>query len=225
MENDKIKFLRSLQLFSALTEEDLEYIRGKLIVKKFKKNEVILYEEDTNEYMYLIISGKVKVTRSTEEGKEIILAVHQTGDFFGEMSLIDGKTVPATVVSMENSQIMIISKNNFFSMLFKNKKMLEMLLQILCFRLRESWDKINVLNFNHASQRIKMQFFLLADRYGKKMKEGTTLDIKLTHQDIANMTGISRETVTRVIDKFQKDGYVSVLKGKYIHLKHNFFAE
>src|SRR5512135_3727310 len=105
MENVKIDFLRNIELFSGLDEEELNQISSKVVLKEFKKNEVILYEEDTNEFMYIVLFGKVTVVKTTEDGKEIILAAHQSGEFFGEMSLIDGMTSPATVMATENSLV------------------------------------------------------------------------------------------------------------------------
>lgn len=210
-------------LFASLTGDEFDLIRDKVVVKQFKKNETILYEEDTNAYMYIIISGKVKVVRTTVDGKEIIFAVHQSGDFFGEMSLIDEKTTPASVVATENSLIAIVSKKDFYSILFLQNKVIKNLLKILCARLRKSWDTIQLLTFNNASDRTKMLFFMLADEYGEKKSEGTILNIKLTHQDMSDMTGLTRETVTRVIDKLQKNKEIIILKNKYICLTAKFF--
>lgn len=217
-----IAVLRNMGLFSSLTMEELKQITARIVIKSFKKNEVILSEEDTSDFMYMILEGSVKVVQTTEEGKEIILAMHSSGDFFGELSLIDGKTVPATVVSTKNSRTVVISKRDFYALLFSQKKVLEKLLQILCARLRESWEVIQMLNFNNASQRVKMLFISLSSKYGKRDDGETTLDIKLTHQDIAEMTGMSRETVTRVLDKWQKDGDIAILKDKLIRLKAAF---
>ena len=220
--NDLIK--RTL-LFSSLTDEELDNLINKMLVKQFEKNETILYEEDTNEFMYIILLGKVKVIRTTEDGKEIILAIHQSGSFFGEMSLIDGKTSPASVVATEDSLISIISKKDFFSIIFSQNKITRNLLEILCERLRKSWDTIQLLNFNNAAQRTKMLFLMLSEEYGEKSPEGIILNIKLTHQDISDMTGLTRETVTRVIDKFQKSKEIMILKDKYIRLSTNFFQK
>ncbi len=220
-----IEFLKKIQLFSLLTDEELHQISHRMVIKRFKKNEMILHEEDTNEFMYIILSGKVKVVQTTEDGREIILAMHQSGDFFGEISLIDGKTAPATVMATEDSLTAIISKKDFFSILFSHNKVLEKLLQILCSHLRESWERIQLLNFNNASQRMKMLFLILSNEYGKKTTEGITLNIKLTHQDIADMTGMTRETVTRIIDKWQKNGKITILKNKFIRLSPDFLQK
>ncbi|MEW6214503.1 MAG: Crp/Fnr family transcriptional regulator [Nitrospirota bacterium] len=220
-----IESFKNIQLFSSLTDEELHQISGEMVIKRFKKNETILYEEDTNEFMYIVLSGKVKAVQVSEDGKEIILAMHQAGDFFGEITLIDGKTVPATVIATEDSTAAIIYKKNFYSLLFIYKKVLENLLQILCSRLRESWDRIQLLNFKNASQRIKMLFMMLSDNYGQKTNEGIVLNIKLTHQNIADMAGITRETVTRIIDKWQRNGEITILKNKFICFSPDFLQK
>ena len=209
--------LKGVDLFSSLSDEELAAVGSKITLKKFRKNEVILQEQDTSEFMYIILSGKVKVVQVTEDGKETIIAFHKSGDFFGEMSLIDGKTVPATVLAIENSNVAIISKKDFYSILFVQNKFLVQLLRILCSRLRESYERIQILSFNNAAQRIKMLFIMLADMYGKEEEKGIRLDIKLTHQNMADMTGIARETVTRIINRAQKENEIS-FEGKVIYL-------
>jgi CRP/FNR family cyclic AMP-dependent transcriptional regulator len=225
MGKNEIEHMKKIQLFSSLTDDELQQIKDKLSLKRYKKHEVILFEEDTTEYMYIILNGRVKVVQTTEDGKEILLAMHHSGEFFGEMSLLDGKTSPATVVATEDSAVAIISRQEFSLLIKAQKKVLDNLVLILCSRLRDSWEKIQLLNLKNASQRIKILFLMLSDRYGEKTAEGVTLNIKLTHQEIAEMTGMTRETVTRVIDRWQRDGEISVLKNKFIHLSSNFLNE
>jgi CRP/FNR family transcriptional regulator len=214
--------LRKIELFSSLNEEELREVREKMVIKKFRKNEVILHEENTSEYMYIILEGEAKVIQVTGEGKGIIVTLHRTGDFFGELSLIDGKTAPATVKASCESITAIISKKDFYSLIHSQSKVLDNLLQSLSSRLRESWKRIQLLNFNDAAQRIKMLFLMLSETYGKETPKGVLLSIKLIHQDIADMTGLTRETVTRVLDKLQKAGEIKVLDNKFIQLNSEF---
>jgi CRP/FNR family transcriptional regulator, cyclic AMP receptor protein len=214
-----------IELFSTLTDEELDSIGKLLAVKKFKKNEVILHEEDTSKFMYIVLSGKVKVVQITDDGKEILLAIHQAGEFFGEMSFIDGKTSPATILAAEDSVINIISRDEFYSSIITHKQVLYNLLLILCSRLRESWEKIQLLNLKNASERLKILFYMLSNKYGKTTSAGITLNIKLTHQEIAEMTGMARETVTRVLDKLNKEGEIDILDNKLIQLKPDFFQK
>ena len=109
--------LRAIELFSSLSDDELRQVREKMVIKKFKKNEVILHEENTSEYMYIILEGEAKVIQVTGEGKGIIVTMHRTGDFFGELSLIDGKTAPATVKASCDSITAIISKKDFYSLI------------------------------------------------------------------------------------------------------------
>jgi len=219
---DRAELLKRIRLFHALTDDELYDISPKVMLKEFRKNHVILREQDTNSFMYIIVRGKVKIYQVTDQGKEMIMSVHSMGDFFGEMSLIDGKTDPATVAAMEPSLIAVIPRDDFYFLLHSQKKILENLLELMCTRLRESWKKIQMLNFNDASQRIKMLMLMLAETYGEKTTEGTTLGIKLIHQNIADMTGLTRETVTRVLDRWKKNGEITITKDKWIHLNPEF---
>lgn len=217
-----VESLKKTALFASLTSEELRRIEGKISLRHFKKNEIILDEEHANEYMYIIIDGAVKVIQTTEDGKEILFTMHGTGDFFGELSLIDGKTAPAAVLATRDSVAALIAKEDFFSLLYSQNKLLRNLLGILCARLRESWKKIEMMNLHNASNRVKMLLLLLAKSIGEGGEEGIVLNMKLIHQDIADMTGLSRETVTRVLDRWKKSGEIRVLRNKCIQLTPEF---
>jgi CRP/FNR family transcriptional regulator len=214
--------LKDVALFSSLADKELQQIRTHIILRDFKKNQTILHEEETSEFMYIIISGKVKISRVGRDGKEAILSMHGSGEFFGELSLIDGRTSPASVLAVENSNVAIISRDHFYSLLYTQRKVLENLLKILCSRLRDAWQKIEMLNFNDASQRLKMLLNILSETYGEKTPKGTVLRVRLIHQDLADMTGLTRETVTRVLDRWKKSGEIEVLSSKFIRLNDEF---
>ena len=212
------RILEKIPLFTSLTTAELQQVREKFVIKSFKKNEVILHEEDTNEYMYIILDGEAKVVNTNEKDKEMLITTHRSGDFFGELSLIDGKTTPATIIAAKNTVTAIISKKDFHSLLFSQSKVAENLLRILCSRFRDNLKKIQMLNFNNGAQRIKMLFLMLSEDHGEKTDNGTILNIRLLHQDIAEMTGLARETVTRILDKWRRSGEIKILKNRLILL-------
>jgi len=214
--------LKCIQLFQYLSDDELQAIWPKVVFREFKKGQTILREQNTNQFMYIIIRGKVKISQMSEDGKERILSLHNAGEFFGEMSLIDGATTPATVAALEPSMVAIISRNDFYALLYTHTKVLDNLLNILCCRLRESWKKIQMLTFHNASDRVKMLLMMLADTQGEKTDRGTVLNVKLIHQNIADMTGLTRETVTRVLDRFVKSGEITILGNKLIQLNPEF---
>lgn len=205
--------LRKMQMFSALSDAEMGDIIGKIVVKHYRKDDVILWEGDTNSYMYLVMSGRVKVVQRTEDGKEIISAIHAVGDSFGELSLLDCKTSPAEVVAMEDTAAAIISRDNFFSIIYSQKKVLDNLIQMFCIRLRDSWERLQMVNSKTSEQRLTMLFHKLSAAHGETVEEGTLLNIRLTHQIMASMTGLSRETVTRTIDALQKGKSIRIRSG------------
>ncbi|MBA4348642.1 MAG: Crp/Fnr family transcriptional regulator [Thermodesulfovibrio sp.] len=215
------KIIKNIPFFACLSEEEIKELRHVLVEKHFHRNKIIFMEEDTQNYIYIILSGKVKAVHLTPDGREHILAVHKTSDFFGEMALLDGKTSPATVIAMEDTSIAIISKKNFEELL-KNNNVLKGIISTLCARLREAWMTNKVLSHHRAEDRVRTLLKLLGMYYGMKDRRGTIITLKLTHRDIADYTSLSRETVTRLLNKLIMDGKIEVLDDRNLLLKPSF---
>jgi CRP/FNR family transcriptional regulator, cyclic AMP receptor protein len=214
--------LRRIPFFEGLSEKEFSELTHIFVEKNYARNKTILLEEDTLNYMYIILSGKVKVVHSGLDGKEHIVAIHKKGDFFGEMALLDGKTSPATVVALEDTSLTIISKNDFETYLLKNDKVLRQTVKVLCTRLREAWMMIKVLSLPNAEDRIRAVLNILSDYYGFKDIRGTVLSSNLTHQNIADYSFVSRETVTRLMNRLAKEGEIEILENRDIVLKPSF---
>ena len=206
MKTDQI---RKVPLFSTLSDEEFDSLQHVFMLRAYRRNQVIFLEEETGNYMYLVLAGKVKVAKSSSGGKETILAIHKTGDFFGEMSLLDGKTAPATVTAMEDSKIISVSGPDFHKYLMHNENVLMQIINVLCARLRQVWQTQS-LSSSKADERIRTCIYELAQKHGVKDNYGTIIDLKITHQELAEMVGTSRETVTRVIARLRKEGIVEV---------------
>ncbi|MCC6543245.1 MAG: Crp/Fnr family transcriptional regulator [Nitrospirae bacterium] len=217
----KIEHLKRMELFSSLSTEDLLHVGDKIFVKQYKKNDTILFKGDTNNNIYIIFDGEVKVSQSTEDGKEVILFIHQSGEIFGETSWGGRGNNPSLIAATKDTLCAVISMNELYSIMLNNNDILERLINILSSRLCQSWELIQMLNSNHAPHRIKTLLIMLAKRYEKNAREETILNIRLTHQSIANMTGLTRETVTRVIDVWLRKGEIST-KNKFIQLNPAF---
>lgn len=206
----KADFVRRVPLFSSLTEQEVQSLEHIFIERRYKKNQVIFLEEETGEYMYIVISGKVKVTKSSTSGKESILAIHQAGDFFGEMSLLDGKTSPATVSAMEECRIVTVGKQDFNKLLLRNEKVVHQIIRVLCGRLRQVWAQVQILSYSSAEARILAGIHHLSTRHGIPDARGVLINLKITHQELAEMVGTSRETVTRTLGYLQKKGMIRI---------------
>ncbi|HEY3128769.1 MAG TPA: Crp/Fnr family transcriptional regulator [Acidobacteriota bacterium] len=210
------EFLRTVSLFARLEDSELDEILKVFKEQEFKKGDIILMEEDTGKYMYIVLDGRVKVSRLLPSGKEMILAFHEKGDYFGEMSLIDGGTTPATVTAMSPTSIAFVGRKEFTQVLLQHPKINFALLTMLCTRCRDAWTQIEVLTFNNADARIRTALFHLCQRKGEKTNEGIRISLHLTHKEIADMTGISRETATRVLNNLQNQNILTVETKHYI---------
>jgi len=218
------KVIQSIPFLACLADEEFAELERIILNKHFHKNDVILLEEDTPNFMYIIYSGKVKVVKISVDGKEQILAIHKKGDFFGEMALLDGKTQAATVIAMEEVHVGLIQRRDF-ERLLKNSKVLWELISILCARLRTALLMLKVLSFADAEQRVRAILTHLSTQYGVNDQQGTLLNLSLTHKDIAGYASVSRETVTRLLDRFVKSGEIEIIDKKRLLLKPAFFKK
>lgn len=215
--------IRNIPFFSALSPEELEHVDSLIIKKRFSRDQVVLFEEDTANYMYLVYSGKVRVVKLNNEGREQIITIHKKNDFFGEMAILDGKTSPATVIAHEESIIGLLSRQDFEQNLMTNEKIRRRIIDLLCSRLRDSWAMIKILSFDNAEQRVTAVLERLQDLYGVVDDRGVIINVKLTHMQIASYASVARETVTRILNRLEKDGDIQVLDNKSILLTKSFY--
>ena len=211
--------LERISFFSGYSEEELSIIEQIIIHRSFSKNAVILMEDETKNYMYIVFSGKVKVIQTGLEGKEQIVAIHSKGDFFGEMELLDGKTQPATVIAMEDTSVGLIVKNDFDKYFLESGNVQRKIISHLCRRLRESWLMLRILGFNDAEQRLRALLTHIASLYGVKDIRGVVIPLNLTHKEISDYTALARETVTRLLSRLCQTEEIEILDNKNIILK------
>jgi CRP/FNR family transcriptional regulator len=205
----RVDLIRKVPLFSTLTDAEFTQLEHVFVTRAYRKGQIIFLEEETGNYMYLVLAGKVKVSKASSGGKETILAIHRSGDFFGEMSLLDGKTAPATVSAMEDARIISISGSDFHRYLLHNEKVLLQIINVLCSRLRQVWQTQS-LSSSTADARIRRGIYDLAKKHGVRDAHGTIIDLKITHQELAEMVGTSRETVTRVLARLKEQGIIEI---------------
>lgn len=220
--HDYREILKGIPFFASFNDEELGMVGQIIRRKEYRKNAVILQDEETRYYMYIILTGKVKVLQASADGKEQILAIHKKRDFFGEMSLLDGKTLPATVVAMEDTTVGLIAREDFDRFFLNNPNVLKQLIVLLCQRLRESWLMLRVLSFADAENRVRAVLTHVSSTTGVNDMRGVLIPMKLTHREIADYAALARETVSRLLSRFSQSGEIEILENKNILLKPSF---
>jgi CRP/FNR family transcriptional regulator len=217
--------IKNIPFFAALSPEEVDHVDKLIIRKRFSKDQIVLFEEDTANYMYLVYSGKVRVVKLSEEGREQIITIHKKNDFFGEMALLDGKTSPATIVAHEDSLIGLLSKTDFERYLLSHETIRRKIIDLLCSRLRDSWAMIKILSFDNAEHRVMAVLDRLQELYGVFDDRGVIINVKLTHQQIASYASVARETVTRILNRLEKEDVIHVMDSKSILLTKLFYEK
>lgn len=223
--SSKDPILSSIPFFAGLSDDDLLELESHIKKKRVRKNDVVLFEEDTTKYMYIIYSGKVRVVKTNEQGREQILTIHKKRDYFGEMALLDGKTSPATVIAMEDSEIGLLGRNEFDQFVENNGNIRQLIITMLCSKLREAWMMVKIMSLDNSEQRIMAVLDRLKDLYGIRDQRGVIIALKLTHTQIANFASVSRETATRILNRFMKNDDIEFLSNRHILIKPPFVSK
>lgn len=212
------EYIKHFTFFSDLQEEDLESISNITIERNYKKNMIVFMEGEPGDAFYYIKSGKVKIFRTYEDGKEHIINIFSDGDVFGEATLFNNISYPASASIYEDSVIGIIRNSDLEALIQKNTELSLKIIKVLAKKLVFAQQKIKDLAFNDVFARTASQILKLAIDYGRKADRGVIIDIELSRQELADMVGTSRETVSRAISKFKKEKSVAEEKDKLILL-------
>ncbi len=202
------EYLRSVSIFSDLSDVELASISKKMTPYSYSKGEFIVMEETEGQQCYFITHGSVKITRSSKEGREVILAILTAGEFFGEMSLLDGETRSANVLTLEETKVLALNRNDFMATLEEYPRISIQLLKELTIRLRKSDLQIASLTLSDAEKRIGLCILRLAGEQGTIMQGHVKIKKFPFQHDIANMAGTSRETVSRTLVLFEQNGLI-----------------
>ena len=205
---EKIELLQSVSIFWDLNENDLGHIADKMVAKHFENGNYIFLEDSDGEQCFFVLEGSVKVTRLSKDGREVILAMLNEGDFFGEMSLLDGESRSANVIALEKTKVLTLDRNDFIEVVNDYPQIAVQLLKELARRLRKSDRQIASLSLSDAEKRIALCIIRFADEQGVIQNGKVSIPKTPIQQDIANMAGTSRETVSRAMGLLEKEDLI-----------------
>lgn len=215
MRKEVLDSLRVIPLFEQVSDDDLEAIASKLIERTYHKNSTIVEEGLSGDYMYIIAEGRVKVTKASEDGREKIMDFLEAGDFFGEMSLLDQAPRSASVKTLEPARLMALSRRDFLELLRRSPDLALAVIQVLTQRLRDADDQASSMSFQKVKERTRGLFERIA-RADEEADDPRRMTPSLTHQQIADMIGTSRETVTRAVKQLKEDGWLTQEGKRYV---------
>jgi CRP/FNR family transcriptional regulator len=207
---------RPLSIFCDLSKDEINNISTIKTVTVYKKKSVIFHQGGLPHGIYTVNSGKVKIYQVTENGKEQIVRMARKGDVLGYRALITGDKYTCTAEVIEESNICFIPKSVFFEMSDKNGSISNNLLKLLSHDLKRAESKITTLVEKPVRERLAEALLFLKEIYGFE-KDGATLNVILTREEIANIVGTSKETAIRLLTDL-KDENIVQFEGKKIRI-------
>ncbi len=211
----KAQLLEKVSIFTQLSPAEINDLVFLISVKEYPKDTPVLHQMDPGDSMFIIASGKVKVSRYGEDGREIILSTLGPGEFFGEMSLLDSEPRSADVTTKEDSVLLVLKRDDLLGHLKKFPSVAIGVLVEMSRRLRRADEKIGNLALLDVYGRVARVLLDISETEGVVTENGIVIENRPTHQEIAAMIGTSRETVSRVLSDLAKDGYLTI-QGKRI---------
>ena len=207
------ELLKRVPLFESLDADELGALSRVALRRTFPRDRVVIMAEEEGDTLFVISGGKVKVSIVSEDGREVILSILGIGDFFGEMSLLDGHPRSANVTTMQETELLMVRRADFLRLVQNTPQIAVKLLSVLAGRLRKTDRMIEGLALSDVTGRITQTLLQLAEEQGKATPEGVLVKDRPTHQELANMSGTTRETVSRVLKRLEQQGYI-LHKGK-----------
>ena len=218
---DEREVLRTVPIFSELSDEDISSLAHLALRKRYPKDTVVFFENEEGDLFFTILEGRIKVTILGDDGREVILSVLGPGDFFGEMALLDNEPRSAIAIAVEESELLSLHRNDFQTVLNDNRSITSALIRVLSARLRRANHQISTLALLDVYGRVARVIVDMAREEGKRLRDGRIAFRRATHQEIANRIGTTRETVTRMLKDLERQGLIHV-EGKEIVVQPDF---
>jgi CRP-like cAMP-binding protein/ActR/RegA family two-component response regulator len=223
----KKEFTRDIEglsefITSAKGIEDLKKLSEERDVHSYRKKEMIYDEGNYPKGIYFIIRGKVKAYRTHELGKEFITGLYKEGDFFGYLALLEDGKYTDSAMTLDDSEICLIPKDDFFSLIYKNAEVSRRFIRMLSDNLHEKEEQLLNLAYNSVRKRVAEALITLHSRYRKESEPHFTISI--SREDLANLAGTATETTIRTLSDFKDEGLVEIKGGTITILNYDKLA-
>lgn len=216
-EKSKLWYLKKINLFEEMTSEEMGKLAGETRMESVRKKTPIFFPGDPSQQVYLLKEGRVKLSRISEEGREVTIALLEPGEIFGELEVLGDAPRDTLAEALDDSKICVVNKKIFLEMVSSKPEFSFRLTKLIGFRMRKIESRVEDLVFRDVPARLAHLLLELSKDYGRKTEKGIFLKIKITHQEIANLIGSIRETVSAVLGDFRRDGWIT-FEGRQITL-------
>ena len=201
-------YLKKIPLFQDLSHDTMHKLVTCIEMREVRRRQVIYLPGDPGQAVFFVNGGRVKISKVTRDGKELTLAYRGPGEIFGELVMIDGGPREEMAEAMENALITELERGEFERLVQKEGMIGYRLSKCIAQRRREVENKIEQLIFKDVNAKLAELLLRLATEYGIEDSRGTLVSLKITHQEMANLIGSTRETVSLTLSQFKRKGLI-----------------
>lgn len=214
---DRKQLIAGVPLFQSLTESDRETLAGSFVRHSFDRGEMIFRQGDQGVHLYLVESGRIKITTLAPDGREAFVAIMGPGQVFGELSLFEGQQRTADARAMEPTLLHALAHDDFRPYVAAHPEVAWELLRVLARMVRRQDQAIQDMVFLDVGGRVARRLLDLAQQHGDPSGDGTVrIDVPITQEELAQMVGASRESVNKALGSFMDRGWVTLEGRHYI---------
>ncbi len=211
-------FLTYVPLFQKLTVDDREHLGKLMKTQALKKGEILFRRDSEGESLFIVKSGKIKISLQSHAGDEVVLAIFSEYDFFGEMALLDGLPRSADATAIEPAEVVFLNRNDFLTFMNSSKSATQAVLFSLSQRLRRTDDLLQDTCFLNISGRFAKKLVELAETHGELDGEAVHIHLPLTQRDLASMVGTTRESINKELRVLREKGLVNTQENDIVIL-------
>ena len=208
----KLWYLKQVKLFSDLNDAEMDEMDKMTRMEAFKKKQPIYLPGDPGDFVYLLKSGRVKISKIGDDGKELTLAILEPGEIFGEVEVLEEAPRDTVAEVLDDAHICLIRREDFEAFLKSRPQCSFKLTKLIGFRMKQIENRIEDLVFRDAPARLAHLLLSLANSFGAEASDGRAIKTKVTHQELANLIGTTRETVSLTLGQFRQAGLIAMEK-------------
>ncbi len=214
----KLEFLKNVSLLAGLSEAEFKALAADVVTRRFKEGEVLFYQGDAGEVLYFIAFGQVRIFVQSESGQEVSVNVCGSGDFFGELAVIDERPRSATAVATQHTLVFVLSRERFLEHMRRSPRLALNFLEAMSTRVRYSTRTVGSLSLLDIPGRVARKLLDLAQTYGEPEGDGVRIGLALTQSDLASLVGATRESINKVLGSFRRQGLIRIEQGHFVIL-------
>ncbi len=215
---DPIEILRRVPFFAVLSSEELRALASHCVIRRLRKDELLMAEGDASEGLFVIQAGAIKLFKMAENGREQILVIERAGSTLGELNCFDGGTLPASAVALEDTSLLYLPKREFVELCRRKSDVALAVIRSLAWRFRYLTSLVEELSLKEVSHRLARFLRDRALRSGVRTKRGIEFPLEETNQEIGAEIGTVRDLVSRNLRRFVDRGIIRLERRKVIVL-------